>query len=223
MTPGLQIKGLEETLRNLEIDIPKQTRFATLQTINECAKQVQKFEIETQLPSKLTLRSKGSPWWKPGTRYGINILFATRNTLRAVIGSMADWLKFQEQGGTKTASGHRLAVEAGARASERAVLTRAVKPRQLLRRRGDVTKTKTGKTRTARSDGRGFIINTKSGPAIFVSEEGGLKLMYMLEQSARIPAILNFFKSGKELVERIYPGIFAEKFKQAMATARPRQ
>ena len=216
----LQIKGLVEAQRKLS-GMPKQARYAAMQTVNDCAVAVQKFELEKQLPSKLTLRSKGSPWWKPGTRFGINIRpFATRETLTAKVGSQADWLKFQEEGGTKTGSGHRLAIEAGARPGERAVLTPAIKPRQLLRRVGDVSFTKTGRQRVTRKAGRGFIINTKSGPAIFIRESAGLKLMYMLEQSARIPAILGFFTSASELVLAMYQGQFQKRFNAAMATAK---
>lgn len=217
----IRITGMESLQRNLAVDIPKQIRYATMQTINDCAKAVQAHQIEKQLPGKLTLRSKGSPWWKPGTRFGVNIRpYATRDNPRAVVGSQADWLKLQEQGGTKKAGGHRLAIEAGARPGKTAVLPRALKPRQLLRRSGDVTFTRAGKRRTSRSNGRGFIIPTRSGPAIFVRESDGLKLMYMLEQSATIPPILEFFVSGKELVDAMYQRTFEANFNRAMQTAR---
>jgi hypothetical protein len=218
----LIVKGMEELQRNLAVDIPKQIRFAEMQTINDVALAVQKHEIETQLPKKFTLRSKGAPWWKPGTRFGINIRpFATKTNLRAVVGSQADWLKLQEEGGTKKAEGHRLAVESGARPTEASVLPSAVKPRKLLARVGNVTMTRTGKTRVTRRNGRGFIIQTKNGPVIFVREPGGLKAMYHLEGTARIPAILEFKKSGEALAVRIFQTIFEQRFQRAIATARP--
>lgn len=216
----LHVKGMVELQRNLAVDIPKQIRYAEMLTINQIAGEVQKHEVEKQLPSKLTLRSKGAPWWKPGSRYGVNRTFAKRDNLRAVVGSQADWLKYQEEGGTKKAQGHRLAIEAGARPEKSAILTRNIKPRTLLRRTGDTRTTKTGKVIVAKRSGKGFIIKTKSGPAIFIRENGNLKLMYMLEGSARMPAILKFYESGKALVESRYQEIFNINFNRALATAR---
>jgi hypothetical protein len=215
----IQVKGLAELQRKLGGNLPKQVAFATMQAINDTAKAVQQFEIGTQLPGKLTLRSKGSPWWKPGTRFGINIKFATKARLSAIIGSLADWLKFQEEGGTKTAGAHRLAIEAGARPSETAVLTQAIKPRSLLRQSGQ-SFTSRGKTRTARKSGKGFIVNTKSGPAIFIREGGGLKLMYMLKQSAKVPPVLQFYKSGLGKIIEIYEPIFNQRLQNAINTAK---
>lgn len=220
-THTVTIEGLAQLQANFRFNLPKQVQFATLQTVNDCAVAVQKFEIQSQLPSVFTLRSRGSPWWKPGTRFGVNVRFATKQTLKAIVGSRADWLLKQEEGGTKTGNGHRLAIEAGARSSDQSVLTSAVKPRQLLRRRGDVSVSKSGTARTARSDGRGFIIQTKSGPGIFIRQGGALKLMYMLESSAKIPAILNFYTTGKDLVISMYQKTFNQRFRAAVATARP--
>ena len=215
-----KITGMGQLQRSFGIDIPKQVRYATMQAINDCAIAAQKFEIERQLPSKLTLRSKGSPWWKPGSRFGVNIRpFATRQTMRAVVGSQADWLKLQEQGGTKSGHGHRLAIEAGARPTENAVMPKALKPRQLLRRAGGITVTKTGKTRMNRKNGAGFTINTRSGPAIFIRQGDELKLMYMLNPTARVPAILQFFTSGRDYINTIYQQAFDTRFAQAMASA----
>lgn len=202
---NVQIKGLDQ-VQSKFIDLPKQIRFAEMQAINDTAKAVQKFELDSVLPKNLTLR--GSGWWKPGTRFGVNIKpFATKSSLRAVIGSQANWLFYVEEGGTKTAKGHRLAIESGARPSERAVLPRAVKPRRLL-------------ANSASRKSKGFIIQTKSGPAIFIRENGALRLMYMLEPSAKIPPTLKFFQSGAAFVEEIYQQIFDIRLKHAIATAR---
>lgn len=211
---SFQVKthGLVELERTFYEDIPKQVRFAMSQAINDGAKLAQTHEIEKQLPSRLTLRSNGAPWWKPGTRYGVNLKpFATKDSLRAVLGSQADWLRLQEEGGTKKAGGHRLAIEAGARPSDRAVLPKSLKPRQLLKERGG-SRRGTG--------GRGFIIQTKSGPAIFIREGATIKLMYMLEQSAKVPAVLAFFESSKAVYTENFQRLFTIRFKAAVATAR---
>lgn len=202
---SVQIKGISAVQGKL-IDLPKQVRFATMQSLNDTAKAVQRYEVESVLPGNLTLR--GSGWWKPGTRFGINIRpFATKSNLRAVVGSQANWLFYVEQGGVKTAKEHRLAIESGARPSETAVLPREVKPRRLL-------------ANSARRKSKGFIINTKSGPAIFTRQSGDLKLMYMLKPSAKIPPILKFFTSGEKFVQEIYQQIFDIRLKHAIATAK---
>jgi len=202
---NVTIKGDAAAIGKL-IDLPKQVRFATMQAINDTAKAVQKYELDTVLPGHLTLR--GSGWWKPGTRFGINIRpFATKASLKAVVGSQANWLFYVEQGGTRTVQGHRLAIEAGARPGEKSVLPRSVKPRRLLADSG-------------RSKSKGFIIQTKSGPAIFTREAGSLKLMYMLKPSANVPATLKFFAEGSAFVEEIYQQIFDIRLKHAIATAK---
>ena len=199
---NVKINGLSAVQGKL-IDLPKQIRFAEMQAINDTAKAVQKYELATVLPGNLTLR--GSGWWKPGTRFGINIRpFATKTNLRAVIGSQANWLHYVEEGGIKTAKGHRLAIEAGARPSERAVLPRAVKPRRLLGGRKP----------------KGFELKTKSSPAIFIREGGTLRLMYMLEPSANVPPTLKFFASGAAYVREIYQQIFDIRLKHAIRTAK---
>lgn len=200
MAFNVKTRGLVELERNFYESIPNQIRFAMSQAINDGAKLAQAHEIEKQLPGKLTIRAG---WWKPGTRFGVNIKpFSTKQNLRAVLGSMADWLRLQEEGGVKKAKGHRLAIEAGARPTERAVLPRKSKPRRLLETK------------------RGFIIQTKSGPAIFIREGGTLKLMYMLETSANVPGGLKFFESSKAVFEANFQRLFNIRFKAAVATAR---
>src|ERR1051326_6265584 len=85
-------------------DLDKQIGFATANALNKTATKVQQFTLTNLLPSKFTLRAKnpGAPWQKPGMKMGFNIKFANRNNLQAVLGSQADFLKLQEEGGDKT-------------------------------------------------------------------------------------------------------------------------
>lgn len=199
-----------------------QIPFAVARAINDTAKDAQKFEVETQLPGKLTLRSRGAPWQKPGSKFGINIKpFATKASLKAIVGSQADWLKLQEKGGTKSPTSHRLAIEAGARPGKTAVIPARLKPRVLLRTKGKQYQTRGGRMATARSSGAGFIIRTRSGPAIYTRlNKTQIKLMYFLETSARVPAILDFFESGARVVQERFPIHFQKHFIAALATAK---
>jgi hypothetical protein len=98
----LQVKGLEQALAGVK-NAPRQVQFATTVAINETAKIVQQHTITRLLPEKFTLRSRGSPWFRPGTRMGFNIRFAKQKDPEptAIIGSRADWLSLQEEGGVK--------------------------------------------------------------------------------------------------------------------------
>lgn len=212
--------GIDAAIRKVT-DLGKQARFATAVALNQTAKDVQTFTVTGLLPSAFTLRAKGQPWQKPGGKFGFNIRpFANKDTLSATIGSQADWLKEQEEGGTKTASGHRLAIVAGARPGKTAVLPAALKPRVLLRNAGDTFKTRTGKERTARKSGAGFILPTKKGDAIFTREGKVLKLMYLLAASAVIKPRLHFENKGSDLAAARFPANFAAAFARAVATAR---
>ena len=222
----IQIKGLTELQASLG-QTRNQIPFALAQAINDTAKDVQNFELQTQLPSKLTLRSKGAPWQKPGSRFGINIKpFATKAKPMAIIGSQADWLKLQEEGGIKTGKGHRIAIEHGARPGKTDVIPARLKPRALLRQAGQTYKTRGGKVAVARRAGAGFILRTKSGPAVYIRTgpgRAGMKLMYFLEPSASVPAVLKFFESGREVVVEKFPAHFATRFKAALVSAKPRK
>lgn len=212
--------GIEAGLAYIK-DVAKQTRFATAQALNKTAKDVQTFTVTGLLPSAFTLRSKGQPWQKPGGKYGFNIRpYANKNTLEARLGSQADWLKEQEEGGTKKASGHRLAIVADARPGPTAVLPAALKPRVLLRNAGDKFKLRGGKERTARKDGAGFILPTKKGDVIFTRQGKVLKLMYLLAASAVIKPRLHFEKQAADLATKLFPANFNREFARALATAR---
>jgi hypothetical protein len=212
--------GIEAGLRYVA-NLAKQTQFATAGALNQTAKDIQTFTLTGLLPSAFILRSKGQPWQKPGGKYGFNIRpFARKDSLTATIGSQADWLKAQEEGGTKSASGHRLAIVADARPGKTAVLPAALKPRVLLRNAGDVFKTRGGKERTARKSGAGFILPTKKGDAIFSRDGKVLKLMYLLASSATIKPRLHFEKKGADLANQLFPRNFSTAFARAIATAR---
>ena len=212
--------GLDAGLRFLT-NVGKQVTYATSQAVNATAKDVQTFTVTGLLPGAFTLRSKGQPWQKPGGKFGFNIRpYANKDSLTTTLGSQADWLKEQEQGGTKSASGHRLAIVADARPGKTAVLPAALKPRVLLRNAGDVFKTRGGKERTARKSGAGFILPTKKGDAIFTREGKVMKLMYLLAASAVIKPRLHFETKGAALANKLFPANFSRAFTRAIATAK---
>ncbi len=203
----LDVKGLAEfrgKVRNLE----RQIKHAASQALNDAAKAVQAETLDKTLPGKFTLRSKGAAWWKPGQRFGINIQFAKRDNLTAIVGSNAPWLETQEQGGFKTAqSGKSLAIplEGAARPSARQVIPSSLKPRRLLqrKRRG------------------GVIIQTAKGSGIFQKdEEGHLKLFYWFRKRAQVQARFGFRESARKVAEKILPAAFMDRLNKALSTAK---
>jgi|GEM_PF-2243346 len=185
---------------------PKQIRFAASRAVNDTAKDVQDFTVKTLLPAKFTLRSRGAPWWKPGTRMGFNIRpFSKPSTLTAIVGSQADWLKLQEQGGTKKPdSGKRLAIVSGARPTPTAVIPRQVKPKRLLSGRKP----------------KGFVVTTEKGSGIFVRAGDDVKMMYWLKPTAIIKPVLQFLPNAMAVVTKSFPKHFVKRFTEAMKTAR---
>jgi hypothetical protein len=124
--------GLDAGLRFLT-NVGKQVTYATSQAVNATAKDVQTFTVTGLLPSAFTLRSKGQPWQKPGGKYGFNIRpYANKNTMTAILGSQADWLDDQEEGGTKTVAGHRVAIPVQGLKGKSEIISRNLKPRALI-------------------------------------------------------------------------------------------
>lgn len=201
----ITVNGLSTLIPRLD-SIGKQTRFALSVAINNTLKEAQAATLEKTLPDAFTLRSRGQPWHKPGGKFGFNIRpFATKTSLSGTLGSQADWLRLQEEGGTKKISGHRVAVEVGARPSETSVLPVALKPRRLL----------------ARKKKGGFIIN-KPGKSLIYTRTGptALRLMYALKQSTHVAPRLKFEAKTAEIVRAAFESHFARAFANALATAK---
>lgn len=210
----ITLKGAEEAeakLRNLSGNIA----FAQSKAINDIAVAVQQHEAMSQIPGKLTVRSRGTPWTTPGTKFGVNIKpFATKAKPIATIGSQADWLRLQEQGGVKTAGGHRIAIPTKFWKSDKAILASARRPRKLLsaaRRRKELA-------------GRAFIYEGGKMPAgIYarnVRNSRAVRMLFRLVESAPIKAVLDFYESGKKLIEEKYVAIFQKRLDDAIRDAK---
>jgi hypothetical protein len=107
-------------------------RYASARAMNDLVKDVQQETMNRILPDKFTLRAKGAPWYRPGNRFGFNGKFATKENLSASVGSQADWLKLQEEGGTKQKPGHRLAIPSTDWKPKADIMAREKKPRAIL-------------------------------------------------------------------------------------------
>ncbi len=211
----LQVTGLDRVVANLR-DTAGQLHFATAQAVNDTARDVQQLALNQLLPGAFTLRARGQPWQKPGSKFGFNVRpFATKDSPTATVGSQADWLKHQEAGGTKRISGHRLAVPTPFWKKKEELITRAKKPRSILRARRAVEKI-AGRAWVAPEDGalpEGIWARTTEKRLPIVR-------LFSFAESARIKGVLHYEPKGAALAEKRFPAHFATRFARALATAK---
>lgn len=188
--------------------IARQIRFAAVNTVNKVALQLQAATVTEVLPHAFTLRSRGAGWWQPRTALGFNLRFAKRKDPepKAILGSRADWLPLQEQGGTKARPGHRLAIPITARTSPSSVIPRARKPRRL------VAAKKAFVIRTTEGGGfSGIFERVGSGPR-------DIRLVYLLEKSAEVKPRLRFEAEMERRLGPLLQSTFDHEFRAALAT-----
>ncbi len=196
----IEVNGLDGVTRFLR-SAQKQIAFATSRALNRTAIEVQKQEIGKELPGKLKIRSQ---WFKPGTKYGVNIRFANKRNLEAVVGSQAPWLLLVDQGGTKHPPKKALVIPTANIDTNRRRSKRD-KPKAILARKGFVLNFKKG--------GGGIFVRTGPG-------RGQIKPMYLFKSSAEVKDILEFYEAGKLIVDLKFLENFSDEFAKALITAK---
>lgn len=198
---SLEINGVDDVLRVLQT-VQRQIPYATSRALNTLAKEIQTRETTRELPDHLKLRG---PWWRPGTRFGVNISFATKTNLEARVGSAANWLVLQEQGGTKTPPRTALAIPTDNINRDVRRSTR-LKPSVLLRERG------------------AFIKQSRTGVSVLVVPTGRgktkLKALYYFKPRARVPRRIHFVDAGEQVARSRYLEVFSDELANAIRTAR---
>ncbi len=194
----LNFNGVKETITTLQ-NVQKQVAFASSKAINRVAVEVQKAELSGELKNKLKLRGQ---WFKPGTKYGVNVRFASKVNLVATVGSQADWLKLVEHGGTKTPPKKALSVPSANLDTSR-TRRKAEKPARLL------------------ASKKAFIVKTKGGKAAIFKRDGALiQPLYFFTPQAKVKDTLDFYEFGQSLVNRRYLPVFSEELNKAIQTAK---
>jgi hypothetical protein len=202
-----QIIGLDKAMSKV-ISLSKQTKFATAQALNDTAKDVQTFTVTKQLPDKFTLRSRGAPWFRPGTKFGFNIKHANKANLLAVIGSQADWLPDQEKGGIRKARNGRIAVPTLQWKPKKDIMIRSKKPRVILRARA-----------VAGLVAKPFVL----GQSVFARTSTAHKplvKLFTFTPNARIKPVLKYGLGGMAEARRVYPSHFSKRLTFAILTAK---
>lgn len=196
--------------------IAKQIRYGTAAGLTRTAKQGQAAVLDA-LKSTFTLRGS---WYEPGNRFGIKIEAAKRDKLEAAVQTRADWLEIHETGGERRPSKNYLAVPTDlVKRNKRQIIPRTQRPRNLK---------------------RSFVLQTKSGPVLFVrrvqknarvtNEEKRPRRkrkkttiivpLYSLEKSVPVKQQSTFFEPISEVVRKHLRENIAREVKNALATMR---
>lgn len=202
VTDGGTIQQTISFVRMLQKQIP----YGTMVGINKLALEAQSDTENRLVKEKFTLRT---PWYKHGNRFGFNISFANKEKLEATMGSRADWLKLQEDGGTKTPT-----------ASQNI----AIPERENLGISPDQKIAKGERPRAITNLDGIFYKKMPSGTeGIWAREPGSRtpKLLYLFRKSAQVKARFDFVRTETELVTKRYDAIINTEIANAIATAKP--
>ncbi len=191
----------------------KQLPFAESVAINKTAFLVQDKEISNIEDGRFNLRSK---WYQKRKRFGVNVKPSNKRNLLANIFSRAAWLEKQEKGGTKVGSKK----------------TPLVGGSKLLMPAKDIRKKKTRLIPKKFSPAK-LLANPKKNRVFFVDTPGGglilqrkgkgknskARVIFFVEDRARVPAVLEFEKTGQKVVNKVYRKEFGKALAFAIATA----
>lgn len=186
--------------------LSRQMPFAMSQALNQTAKDVRKQIVERTYPQSFTVRNKRFA----GTMFRIE--FASKRKLSAAVFDRLgrDYMAMQAEGGTKLPRGRNIAIPG--RANQRTAtgkIPRARQPRQII------------------NSGKAYKTTLRGGQQAIVQPQGRgkvkrLKVMYVLEQTARIPKRFDFYEDANSVGRRRFDKNFSKAFADAKRTAKRR-
>jgi hypothetical protein len=186
--------------------LSRQLPFAMSQALNATAFDVRKQIVDRTYPQSFKVRNK---------RFAsamFRVEKATKRKLSAAVFDRLgkDYMAMQAEGGIKTPRGNNIAIPG--RLNQRTAtgkIPRARQPRQLL------------------SNGKAYKTTLRGGQKAIVQPQGRgkskrLKVMYVLEQAARIPKRFDFYEDANRVSRRNFDKNFSKAFARAKKTARRR-
>ena len=181
-----------------------QMPFATKQTLNSVAFSVRKNTVDRVAPSAFATRNKRF------ITASLRVDLATKTTLRASVfdklqrGNLED----HAQGGTKTPRGRHVAIPS----------------RELAKKRSGRGVQKNRRPRTALNRKTAFttVINGQKVIAERKGKAGKLKILYVLERSAKLRKSFPFYREADYVISAEVGPTFTKEFEKAMRTAKPR-
>jgi len=181
----------------------KQIPFATSQALNDAAFAVRKEIVERTYPASFTVRNKrfASAMFRVGKASKRNLV----STVSDVLGR--DYMVNQAEGGTKLPRGRHIAIPTRqVKRTGTGKVPRAKQPRNVLGGKGYRTTLASGQPVIAENVGRGAAKRQR--------------VLYILEQSARIPKRFPFYERGRAVAQTSFSRAFNRRFRQARLTAR---
>lgn len=191
--------NLPELEKMLGPEFKRQARYAMAQALTKTAKGAQA-RLRGTLPADFTVRSK----WTAGS---IQITSARKTNLEATVGSTADYMRLQAEGGDKQGrTGKDVGVPVGARPTPMSRTTLAKHPAKMLtKKRYFVATMKSGKTGIWRRTGK------KRLP---------IKLMWLLQPKVHVRARWDFIGQVQTFVGVEWPRRLHASLDEAIKTAR---
>lgn len=207
--------------------LPKQLAFVASQTINSCAYEGQKEVTRSGggLDSNLIVRG---PWWKPGTRYGINVRRSNKTNLESSIWTNADFLLETE--------GHAQGIRTPERGRRHLTVPVTqpggrIEARQGGSVRGKMRRSEKAKALLANPVSRAFKVTTKSGHTLVLQRVGGrggrggktskVKTLYIFKTQVKVPKTSGFVEPAVATITRVLPGVWDSHLRKAVATIKP--
>lgn len=186
--------------------LSKQLPFAMSQALNSTAFDIRKQIVDRTYPQSFNVKNK---------RFA-NAMFrvekASKRKLSAAVFDRLgkDYMAMQAEGGTKLPRGRNIAIPG--RANQRTStgkIPRARQPRQII------------------ASGKAYKTTLRGGQQAIVQPQGRgkvkrLKVMYVLEQTARIPKRFDFYEDANTVSRRKFDKNFSKAFARAKATAKRR-
>ncbi len=171
--------------------------------LNDAAFAVRKEIVTRTYPDSFTVRNPrfASAMFRVGK--------ATKRNLVATVSDVLgrDYMVNQAEGGTKLPRGRNIAIPS--RQIKRTATGKVPKnrqPRNVLDAKGYKTKLSSGQPVIAENVGRGAAKRQR--------------VLYILEQSARIPKRFPFYERGRVVAQKSFGKAFNKRFRQARLTAR---
>lgn len=211
---AITIDGIDSADNMLKIldKFGKQVPFATSLALNKTGEAVQKHMVGKLLPRAFWLRR---PWWRPRTKFGVNLKPSNKRNLVTTVFSRAPWLKDHEEGGTKK----RTQTTPGT--SEKLVTMpvkaiRQTKSRQVKKSFSiEALFKKTTKPVFWIKKGDKMLLMQRTGKG-----DGDVRVLYTSQDQAKIKAKLKFEETGVKIAKKQYPFQFQRALKFAARTAR---
>lgn len=197
--------NLRHITRNLDDFAKKRIPGVTAGALDDAAFAVRKEIVTRTYPESFTVRNKrfASAMFRVGKASKSNLVA----TVSDVLGR--DYMTMQAEGGIKRPRGNNIAIPS--RQIKRIGTGRVPKskePRNLLNGKGYRTKLRSGQPVIAQSVGRG--------------KSKRQQVLYILEQSARIPKRFRFYEDGRRVAQKTFPRHFNARMARAIARAKAR-